>query len=634
MVLAAVAAAGFLLRLGICFQLATVYPPATAPAPPSDMWTYQSLARQVLDGTYDYAHGFRFQPFYYTIFLPVLLALFGAAPGWLFLAQGILAAGCIYLTGLTFARLFGRPAGLAGAALLALARYHAFYTAFALVEVLQGFWLCLLAYLCVRAWEARSPLRWAAAGLVLGLAVITRGNALLLAPVVLAAIAARFRTDWKRLLPAAAGFLLLALLPGLPYAWINHQAFGRWTGPSSDAAQVLALGNSPEAPPGGKDPGTGAGAMEFTDSVREWVRLDHLPGAGRVPVSASIARWFLAEPLAWLELKFRVLLLFWTGFEIPNNVALVDRDPGTGELAPVASGLLQAPLLLDFSLLGTLGLAGLALAGWTARRRPPVAIVTALAAFFCLASVLFYMLGRFRVPAVPWICGFGGYTLVRLFQGLKKSAGKEEKDRFLVRRAGPWPLLALLAASALFVNFAFETYRNHLEVRVMRWVRPQGVRVALADRVVLRDNGPHSFGGWFPVEVPEGASPLVIRKEFVTESGDGGKGTPVLRITVLAPSGGTLQIESGGTTRETAVPVGLRWLTLEGIRLEESLAGGRADRASAAGRLSTRVALRQAGTGGPMFLLFDTQRNYGRTAWSIPEKPPGEWVADLVLSVR
>ncbi len=646
--LAAVAFAGFLLRLGICFQLVKAYPPATAPAPPSDMWTYQVMARQVLDGTYDYSRGFKFQPFYYIVFLPAAYAAFGTAPGWLFLLQGLLAAGCIVLTGLTFSRLFGRPAGLAGAALLALARYHAFYTAFALLEVLQGFWMCLLAYLCVLAWQRRFTLLWCASGLVLGLSVVTRGNALLLAPVALAAIGVRFRRDGKRLVSSATGFLLLALLPGLPYAWVNARAFHRWIGPSSDAAQVLALGNSPEAPPGGKDPGTGAGAMEFTDSVREWVRLDHLEGSGRVPVSASILRWLRAEPLAWLELKFRVLLLFWTGFEIPNNVALVDRDPATGELAPVASPLLQAPFLLDFAVLGTLGLAGLALALTSARRRPRVAIVAGLLALSCLGTVIFYMLGRFRVPAVPWICGFGGYALARLASGWKQSRGADGRTNAIRRRKGPWPVLAVLAVSAVIVNFAFEAYRGHLEVFVMRWVRPDGVRVRLADRTVLRDNGPHSFGGWIPVEVPESGPPLTVRKEYVTKPGDsgtmtgrdngdragGGNGSPALRFVVLAPAGGTLELQSGGIRQVAVVPAGLKWLAWEGIPVSGTASSGRPDAASPPAGTTVEISLRRAGPSEPLYLLFDAQRDYGRTVWPDGGKPPGEWVADLVLPAR
>jgi hypothetical protein len=263
-----------------------------------------------------------------------------------------------------------------------------------------------------------------------------------------------------------------------------------------------------------------------------------------------------------------------------------------------------------------------------------VALAAALLAFFCLATVLFYMLGRFRVPAVPWICGFGGFALARLLRGWQESRGGPAKSGPSRRRAGPWPVLAALALSALAVNFAYEAYRNHLEVRVMRWVRPDGVKVDLADRTVLRDNGPHSFGGWFPVEVPEGDSLLAVRKEFATAPDAGSKGNPALRLAVLAPSGGTLELRSGGAALMVAVPAGLRWLTLEEVPLNGPEINGNTKPASAPGRRAVEVALRRVGTGGPVYLLFDTQRDYGRTAWSSGGKPPGEWVADLVLTVR
>jgi hypothetical protein len=83
--------------------------------------------------------------------------------------------------------------------------------------------------------------------------------------------------------------------------------------------------------------------------------------------------------------------------ELPNNVSLVEKGQ------PVPSAVLHLPLLLDFWLVGGLGLAGLLLALRRAWRRPLILAGVGLVLCFCLAVVLFYMLARFRLPGIPWL---------------------------------------------------------------------------------------------------------------------------------------------------------------------------------------------------------------------------------------
>lgn len=613
-----VALLGALLRVVICAQLVTGYPPAFAPSPPTDMWFYQTLAGQVMDGTYDYSQGFAQQPFYYTVFLPAVYAVCGKSPWAVCILQSGLAAATIWLTGITFALAFGRWAGLAGAFLLALARYHAFHTAFSLLEVLQGFWLSLLLYLCLRAWQQPAPWRWTVVGLVLGLASITRGNAILLAPIVLAALILRlWRRGWKTTVLSAALLAVFAVLPQLPYAWVNARAFGFWIGPSSTGAHVLALGNSPEAPPGGRDPDTGSGGQEFTDTVREWIRLDHTKGPGRVPASTSLWNCIRQEPLAWLELKFRVFLLFWTFFEIPNNVALNDWDPRTGELEPVPSSLLHSPVLLDFGIPGTLGLAGLALAFRGFSRRPKAALLASLMGAGCLATVLFYMLARFRVPLTPWICGFGGVALVSLVRSWRRTpAGGAARVTTGRRRARERVVLALLL-SALTVFFAYTAYRNHLEKHLIRWARPSGVRLELENRFIRRDNGPRTFGGWVPVPVPTGGSSLRIRKTFVPI---GAETSGTLVLSLMSPSGGDLRVRANDRFGQVRLPRGIHQLP---IALSVSGLPGPV--------VTVDLELR-AEPPGKIFVMCDTQRDYGRTWFSDPSAAGGELVAEWVVA--
>ena len=130
-------------------------------------------------------------------------------------------------------------------------------------------------------------------------------------------------------------FLLLFYLPQLPYSWRNYQATGRWCGPSVAQDKVLALGNTPEAP---------AGGLEYPRSYHYWCGLSAAADATqRVSVSRQVWRWLRSDPLTYLELKFRTLLLFWDRQEIPNNVDITSKRQ------------LARPLLINYSLLGSLG---------------------------------------------------------------------------------------------------------------------------------------------------------------------------------------------------------------------------------------------------------------------------------------
>ena len=63
--------------------------------------------------------------------------------------------------------------------------------------------------------------------------------------------------------------------------------------------------------------------MEYPPAFHLW-----MAEAGEISVAEQILRWAEQEPLAFAELQFRKLLLFWDWRDIPNNVALY----GEGEV--------------------------------------------------------------------------------------------------------------------------------------------------------------------------------------------------------------------------------------------------------------------------------------------------------------
>ena len=204
-------------------------------------------------------------------------------------------------------------------------------------ETLQSFWFALLAYLVVKLLKKRNLPLALATGAVWGCAVLTRGNALLFG-FVLAVLMIR-RRAWKRGLAVAAACLVVQT----PFIVLNSAHLGRPCGPSTAADAVLALGNTPEAPPGGRDPGLPAGPMEYPETY-----ADFMARAAARSVPLQMLDFLRREPAAFLELQFRKILLFWESGEIPNNVSMYGEGRQSTVLAcdlPGRSGVLLVCVL-------------------------------------------------------------------------------------------------------------------------------------------------------------------------------------------------------------------------------------------------------------------------------------------------
>ena len=599
--LAGLTLCALLLRLAVCAELCGIRS-VVDPWSGTDMATYKRTAAEIVNG--QWPEKFYYQPFYYAVFLPVLYRVFGVGVWPVLFAQALLGAATVWLTGVTGARLFGRRSGLVGGTLLALSQFHIFYTPFLLIAVLHSFWMILILWVVLRAHDARTPRWWAATAAVSGCAVLTRGNVLLLVPGILALLVWDHRRQPRRVAWLTAMFLALMYAPQLPFALTNLSYHERWTGPSSAQDAVLALGNTPEAPPGG---------LLYPPLFREWMRRAEAPGEERVSVTRQIFGWACEEPLAFIELKWKTFLLFWDKLEIPNNVSISAEG--------ARSRILHWPILLPFAVIGTVGLAGVFLL--MRRRSPPRLFLYFALAAYCGATVLFYMLARFRLPAVPLLCVSGGGAVDHVIRRARAPLPRDERRRTLL-------MLALTGCVAAFVVCAaFPMYQEHAEKHVVRIARPNGVLAVTEKETRLYDHGSELIGGWAGLPVPPAG--LTIRKSFGTRTASlpgSATGKLHLRVPIQAQRGTDLRLSAswgGGNavtdmfTFSSSDSSALQWLDL-------ALPPAPANQQPA-------LILHLEPLAGKAFAVIDRHRDYHRTTIIGPGGAPAPLGAEACIEL-
>jgi tetratricopeptide (TPR) repeat protein len=119
--------------------------------------------------------------------------------------------------------------------------------------------------------------------------------------------------------------------------------------------------------------------------------------------------WIAQRPTDWLVVLGRKLATLWNAFEIPDNYHYAFMR---------AHYLPLLRLLPTFALVAPLALVGLAMPFW--RRRDVTALYIACGGYLATVA-LFYIRGRYRIPAVPFLMVFAAVALER---GLHATAAR------------------------------------------------------------------------------------------------------------------------------------------------------------------------------------------------------------------
>lgn len=356
----------------------------------------------------------------YPYFLGTIYAWFGEGTTGVRMFQALLGAGSCVLLGATAHRLFTRRAGLIAGLLLAVYPPAIFFDALIQKTALASFLLCLglraLAELMLAPRRGPALLL----GVVLGLLVLVRENALLVVVVLWLWLLLRWRR--RALLPAA--LLLVGLAASLaPVALRNLSVGGELHLTTSQFGPNFYIGNN-EGADGTYIPlrfGRGNALVEQQDAVD---LAEEAEGRALTPGEVSSywtdrALGFITEqPLAWLRLLGRKLAL------TVNRVELIDAE----DLHTYAewSFVLGATLpVFHFGVLAPVAMLGLLL---TWRRRRELGALYALLITYTASLVLFFVFARYRYPLVPPLmifaaAGLDGLAATRATARIPRVAG-------------------------------------------------------------------------------------------------------------------------------------------------------------------------------------------------------------------
>lgn len=384
-----------------------------------DSLTYERLASAFLTG----GEGAFFRPPLYPVFLAAVRLLGGegqAAIAWAQFLLGLAAVVPVYFLAL---RWRGPTAAALTAWIVALYPLRIFFEGEILAVTLFGFLLAasLWALWCDPG-QARAP-RLFGAGLLFGLAVLTRPNVLLAAPFLAAAALLEKGKGWRKigLLSLWGGGILAAVLPATLH---NLRAEKAFIPVAANGGINFYYGNGPGAtgetplPPG----------LEWQDAVQTPLRQGRFSLAAQDDYWWGEARNYISRDISgWAGLLGRKALFFWNARESSNNKELsffAAASPVTkgyrwwfGLLACLAAaGLVSFP-----SAAGSLRILSLLLGYW-------------------LAVALFFVTARYRLPLVPFLA-IPAASFLAVLPGLAASGG---------RRAAAAAAAGLLAAAVVF----------------------------------------------------------------------------------------------------------------------------------------------------------------------------------------
>lgn len=367
-------------------------------------------------------------PYYHAPGYPQILSLvygvFGPSPVAAVVLQSLLGVATTGLVALLARRVFGTAEAIVACLLFLAYGPVYFFETKLLAATLSVFLSVVVVVLTVQVEGAPSGSprrRWAALvllGLGAGLLAVVRANLGLVPLLLLGAFAVKAgkRTLPRRVPFVFAGAALLAVLP----AALHNLAHGAAVPVATNGGFNFYSGNVRGAQGIYTDVAGVSGVIRTQEAEADsLVRAD----LGRSLSPGAASRYWFRKGLAEIAAD----PLGWLGLEAKKALVLVQREPVTvnGSYPLEAEHVLLLRMAaVPFNLLFVLGLFGLVLSGRARTAAAPRTGAVVLLVSVLVSGLLFFVMERLRLPAVPILAVFAAHALVAGVRGWRSGMRK------------------------------------------------------------------------------------------------------------------------------------------------------------------------------------------------------------------
>lgn len=349
----------------------------------TDSGNYDSLAMQVLDGSLPKCP-YSFNPLYF-YFLSVIYSFMEHNPLKAINIQMFIGLGTCLLVYLLGKRLFNKPIGMIAAGICSLYGAFMVYETLLLTTVLDTFLLLLGVFFLNEAslLKSTSPRWYFATGVVLALSALSRSTTLLVLPFLFLWLIIKLGLTKKFL--QTAGLVVLGMcLTFAPFTYRNYKYSGKFILITTTGPVALWAGNNEDS----------EGFYHLPPYTEELSRKN------KDFYMQDTVRFIKEKPEKYLSLLLRKFTLFWNAYEIPDNDVVYERFQALSPLLRV---------MIPFGVVSSLGIMGLLFCLRRLNKNLLLLYLTILG--YLSAIVLFFIQSRFRVPVVPFLSIFAGWTI-------------------------------------------------------------------------------------------------------------------------------------------------------------------------------------------------------------------------------
>ena len=375
-------------------------------SPVSDSAYYFQRATEILSGNFFGSHTSFHSALLYPYFLAPLLAVKHDGLFALFFQILIGSVTCflVYLIG---RKIFNEFSGIASGFIAALYGFSIFTETQFLADSLIPFFICIMLVIML---YSKNKFKFFLVGIPLGLSALCKTTTLIFVPFLFIFLFLKFKKSRK--LITHFGLLVLGIfLPMIPFSYMNYKTEGTLSPMPSGGGATFYVGNNINATGGFSIPKE-MYPYYNNDFVETSKMVAEINNGRKLTSMEASTYWFdkasdfiRKNPLKILKLVGKKFILFWNKYEstcILDFYFLQNKYP-----------LLK--FILSFGIFAPLGILGIVLSD---KRRS--LILHFLLISILLTNLIFFVLARFRLPAVLVIIIFAGHALFLIWSQIKR----------------------------------------------------------------------------------------------------------------------------------------------------------------------------------------------------------------------